>query len=399
MFDVEASKLLRTCLSLVSVPKIAFVLTLTLIGVLTVGTESVAYGATCLAGARPEFEVVRASDGRLRVSVLARPSVDGNRIRALRFLDPRNAVIDIINGPFSQNRAFTYSPSGGMEFVEFAVGRATASGPVHVPYVIVEDCGEWKTFVGGGTDVAFAPPRAPLPALVAPVSFVAAPGVPPEDRQLVEHGIALGDRYFLSTLQVTVQRPTLIRMVTAPESTNPCSANDHTITFTVTAASCWSTQPPKWKVKIAAHEYFHVLQYELATSGGANNAAKWVLEGSAELFGYRSVIANGLLSEEQVLNCQLARLRSNPQTPPLRGLEASVSTPGLPYSLSHLAMERLVARSGPMAVRHHFELLRTTNWQAAFQAAFGVDKETFYQQFDQHLTSLPTPEFAPNCNA
>jgi hypothetical protein len=74
----------------------------------------------------------------------------------VRFGEPRglqNALIDILpDGPAGMATGFTYtlpSPAPGFQFV---VRRGVSGAAATVPFVVVDSCGEWRTFAGGGPE-------------------------------------------------------------------------------------------------------------------------------------------------------------------------------------------------------------------------------------------------------
>ncbi len=102
---------------------------------------------------RPEIRlaVVPAGAGRLQVTLTAATSaaLPSNGLRELRVGASSNALVDVpgfVTGardPFSVGLLFTTT-------VTFFVRRDVPGLPTTVPLVVVDDCGEWPTFVGGG---------------------------------------------------------------------------------------------------------------------------------------------------------------------------------------------------------------------------------------------------------
>jgi uncharacterized protein (DUF1501 family) len=82
--------------------------------------------------------------GQLQVTVTA----GGGTIKQIRFGPTQNAIVSV-NGQSGQTGSFTYAPASATAQASFIVRRA-AGGPATVPIVVVDDCGEWPTFVGGG---------------------------------------------------------------------------------------------------------------------------------------------------------------------------------------------------------------------------------------------------------
>jgi hypothetical protein len=87
----------------------------------------------------------RGATGRLSTTI----SVTGesNGLVEVRIGDAKNATVQGA-GSSGQND-FTIPLSNQPKSVVLLVTRRQA-GPVHVPMVVIDRCGEWKTFVGGG---------------------------------------------------------------------------------------------------------------------------------------------------------------------------------------------------------------------------------------------------------
>jgi hypothetical protein len=62
-----------------------------------------------------------------------------------------NAVVDVIGGPSGITAGTSYTPPTGASVVELRVRRLDPTQPVMVPLAIVDGCGSWGTFVGGGS--------------------------------------------------------------------------------------------------------------------------------------------------------------------------------------------------------------------------------------------------------
>jgi YVTN family beta-propeller protein len=109
---------------------------------------------TC--GPRPTVQVQSAvADGALQVTVSV-SDVNGptqNELRELRFAAPVNGRITL-NGQ-AQTDAFTHTPPAGTARVGFSVQRVTPGQATTVPLTVVDRCGTWPTFVGGGANSGF----------------------------------------------------------------------------------------------------------------------------------------------------------------------------------------------------------------------------------------------------
>jgi uncharacterized protein (DUF1501 family) len=88
-----------------------------------------------------------ASGGQLQVTLQA----GGGVIRQVGFGQPQNAVVDV-GTLTNQSTPFTYWPVTPAAQISFLVKRLSQA-PSTVPIVVVDDCGEWRSFVGGGSAV------------------------------------------------------------------------------------------------------------------------------------------------------------------------------------------------------------------------------------------------------
>jgi hypothetical protein len=96
---------------------------------------------------RPAVQVTTSgSGGRLHVSVSA--TGQNNTISALQFTRTSNALVDV-GGQTGRTGVFTTSLSGSSATASFTVRRA-APGASTVSLTVVDRCGSWPTFVGGG---------------------------------------------------------------------------------------------------------------------------------------------------------------------------------------------------------------------------------------------------------
>jgi uncharacterized protein (DUF1501 family) len=82
-------------------------------------------------------------DGRLSVTVAAGV---GN-LQEIRFGAAQNAIVDVPGGQSGPGN-FSIRPTGTAQTSFFV--RKQGGGAATVPIVVVDDCGEWPTFVGGG---------------------------------------------------------------------------------------------------------------------------------------------------------------------------------------------------------------------------------------------------------
>jgi len=104
----------------------------------------------CSPRPRVDVRVVAVAYGRLHVTVASGTSgaTPNNWLRALRFEAPRNASLDI--GPHQGvMTALVYQLPQRPQQAVFYVNRLSP-GPMTVPFVVEDDCGDWPSFVGAG---------------------------------------------------------------------------------------------------------------------------------------------------------------------------------------------------------------------------------------------------------
>ena len=100
----------------------------------------------CAPRPRVQVHTVPTGDGRLNVTVSA--SGANNGLREIRLGPGSNALVDGPGVGGSPGNATLALPAGSQS-TQFFVRRG-GPGPVTVPFVVLDRCGEWPTFVGGG---------------------------------------------------------------------------------------------------------------------------------------------------------------------------------------------------------------------------------------------------------
>jgi len=110
-------------------------------------------GVATACAPRPPVAVtsVATGDGRLQVTVTAGTQAPNatNRLTELRFGAGTNALVDVA-GQTGRTGAFTVPLNGSPTSVTFVVRRATTGQATTIPLTVVDTCGDWPTFVGGG---------------------------------------------------------------------------------------------------------------------------------------------------------------------------------------------------------------------------------------------------------
>jgi len=101
---------------------------------------------------RPPVQVTTApAVGGLQVTVTA--TGQNNTLQAIEISQTRNALVDV-GGQAGRTGAFTVTLPGTSASTSFTV-RRQGSGAATVSLAVVDRCGRWTTFVGGGPGAAF----------------------------------------------------------------------------------------------------------------------------------------------------------------------------------------------------------------------------------------------------
>jgi hypothetical protein len=96
---------------------------------------------------------------RVIISAVRSDTLPNNLLRSVTFGAATNAQIEV---PIQSGVRSVQGGAGGfaVQFtptidLTFTVRRTTAGQATTVPLTVVDDCGEWKTFVGGGSGARF----------------------------------------------------------------------------------------------------------------------------------------------------------------------------------------------------------------------------------------------------
>ena len=97
---------------------------------------------------RPRMLVTTVRSGPNQLTSTISATGQGNVLRELRFVEARNATIDVAGR--SEAGTFSVELPDLPTNVTFVMTRLRMDEAVHVPLVVVDQCGDWTTFVGGG---------------------------------------------------------------------------------------------------------------------------------------------------------------------------------------------------------------------------------------------------------
>ena len=167
-----------------------------------------------------------------------------------------------------------------------------------------------------------------------------------------------------------------------------------------------------WRVaKTIAHELVHHYSFDIGDfllGGGpqevGEDGPRWLFEGIAEFLAYQALSEAGIVDYNDVRN--QAVQNANRLSVPLSDLETSDAFYGAAggYSVGLLAAELLAYGSGQASLLHYYSSIHPGNtWRTAFETAFGMTLEAFYEHFNTHSASgfseeepsSPTPTLQP----
>jgi hypothetical protein len=151
-------------------------------------------------------------------------------------------------------------------------------------------------------------------------------------------------------------------------------------------------------LQIAAHEAFHLFQYELAgarTLGvqGLDEVPTagpwWIAEGTAKYFADLAIVREGVLRLADIRAEWIRRTKVNTtslaQLATLRGQRETAN----PYEVYTLASELLLRDRSPTLVFAYYEAIgRGVPWPDAFASAFGRSIQAFVAEFEAYRASL-----------
>ena len=160
---------------------------------------------------------------------------------------------------------------------------------------------------------------------------------------------------------------------------------------------------------LLAHEYFHLVQANLANStnglriksgdsSSINAIPVWFLEGGAEFVGYSvgalSQNASYWVGRDRMLSYGPREDFANKNS--IADYEIRTccgnSTPTYPYNIGQVAIEYIVASIGFQKMLDIWiDYAVTRNFETSFEKVMGISKEAFYTKFDQVRTKVGLP--------
>jgi hypothetical protein len=242
------------------------------------------------------------------------------------------------------------------------------------------------------------------PANFGVFTFTFDSGTSVSDQELIGQATQIANDYFTAAFGRTITTATQVRGVVSAQGCSQGGSAAFTgpgsVTFCMGNPG-WTMPGPIARRKIVVHELYHVLQFERRWLGNVQTAGPdWIIEGAAEVVGYKGIDSRGLLSYSTAQGCQIKEytdfgVRQPPGLPNLGALEsrqAWQATQGPLYALAMTGMDQLLSARGLTSLNTYMDAIAAgTTFQSAFQSAFGQTTTQFYDQFPSYRAALTVP--------
>jgi hypothetical protein len=233
-----------------------------------------------------------------------------------------------------------------------------------------------------------APP--PTPASPAGVTYALAGAVNASDIAEVHEGVARAGAYLAANAGGDRANAVTVNVRVGDGTERYCCLTIGPSFEIVTSNVAWSSPPAAapdtWtpsteRKELAAHEYVHMWQYAIGGSA-CMLGPRWLSEGMAESLAYRSLVSAGLIPAANMDVFTKRQLR-NARYVTLRSLESAWPADANPFAVGYLAVDRMLAANGPLALRDWCGRVgRGEDWRSAFSATFGQTPDAFYAAFE-----------------
>ena len=252
----------------------------------------------------------------------------------------------------------------------------------------LEDVGVFWQVLVLNADGSVPPPTPPDPPST---TFRIDPGVSAMDIALVHQGVQHASGFLERSAGGSRNKATVIHIYVGDGTQRYCCLASGDRFEIVTSHSAWASPPAAapdtWsadveRIELSAHEYVHLWQHAVGGSA-CMTGVRWISEGMAESFAYRSLVADGLIPAANLDTFTRRQLNNATNKATLASLETSWPAEANPFAVSYLAVDRLLAAKGLLAIRDWCARVGAgQEWHAAFAAAFGETTGSFYTRFE-----------------
>ncbi|HEV8535522.1 MAG TPA: hypothetical protein VGR87_07365 [Candidatus Limnocylindria bacterium] len=289
----------------------------------------------------------------------------------------------------------SYVGPGQVAWFQFTVRAPTTPGTYRLYVRPLIEGATWLEDIGVFWQIVVLNPDGSVPPATPPdpvgVSFRIDPGVNAKDIALVHQGVQRASGFLDRFVGGARRTPSTVHVYVGDGTQSFCCLTFGDSFEIVTSHRAWSAPaaaaPDTWtadteRTELAAHEYVHLWQY--AVGGNACMVGpRWIAEGMAESFAYRSLVADRIIPPANLDTFTRRQLTTAPNKATLASLETAWPPNANPFAVAYLAVDRLLAAKGLVAIRDWCARVGSgQEWRAAFAAAFGETTDAFYPRFE-----------------
>jgi len=288
-----------------------------------------------------------------------------------------------------------YVGPGQVAWFQFDVKAPMNAGTYRLYVRPLVEGATWLEDIGVFWQVTVLNADGTLPKATPPdplgLSFQVDAGVTAPDIALVHQGVQHESAFLDANAGGTRRSPALVHVYTGDGTQRYCCLTIGDTFEIVTSNPAWRTPPAAapdtWsadteRTELAAHEYVHLWQYAI----GGNSCmvgVRWMAEGMAESFAYRSLVADGIIPQANLDTFTRRQLTTASNQVTLSSLESSWPANANPFAVGYLAIDRLLAPKGLSTIRDWCARVGSgEEWHQAFAAAFGETTGAFYSRFE-----------------
>jgi len=288
-----------------------------------------------------------------------------------------------------------YVGPGQVAWFQFGLRAPSLPGTYRLYVRPLIEGAQWLEDIGVFWQVLVLNPDGTMPKPTPPdpagVTFLIDAGVNAKDIALVHQGVQHASAYLEASAGGTRRRPATVHVYLGDGTQQYCCLTVGDSFEIVTPNPAWATPPAAapdtWTAdternELAAHEYIHLWQYAIGGSA-CMVGVRWIAEGMAESFAYRSLIADGVIPAANLDTFTKRQLTTASNHVTLQSLESSFPSNATPFAVSYLAVDRLLAPKGLATIRDWCARVGSgQEWHQAFAASFGETTDAFYSRFE-----------------
>jgi len=288
-----------------------------------------------------------------------------------------------------------YVGPGQVAWFQFTLRAPSLPGTYRLYVRPLIEGASWLEDIGVFWQVLVLNPDGTMPTPTPPdpvgITFRIDPGVNAKDIALVHQGVQHASAYLDTFAGGTRRKAATVEVLVSDDSQPYCCLTIGDSFRIVTSNLAWSAPPAAapdtWtadteRIELAAHEFIHLWQYAIG-GNACMVGVRWIAEGMAESFAYRSLVANGVIPAANLDTFTKRQLTTATNHVTLQSLESSFPANANPFAVSYLAVDRLLAQKGLATIRDWCARVGTgQEWHAAFAAAFGETTAAFYSRFE-----------------